>query len=73
MSCLVPHLIVDILPVPRWQRCWPDCEVVLPKIWNLDGGAGTSRFGISELLVVRGGCFATLILDVVQRSSWAVI
>ena len=65
MVCVAPHLIVDILPVHRWQRCRSDFEVVLPEIWNLDLGVGTSRFGISVLLVVRRGLLATRILDVV--------
>ena len=65
LVCVAPHLIVDFLPVHRWQYCRPDFEVVLPEIWNLDLGVGTSRFGISELLVVRRGLLATRILDVV--------
>ena len=64
MVCVAPHLIVDILPVHRWQRCRPAFEVVLPEIWNLDLGVGTSRLGISKLLVVRRGLLVTRILDV---------
>ena len=65
LVCVAPHLIVDILPVHRWQRCRSDFEVVLPEIWNLDLGVGTSRFRISVLLVVRRDLLATRILDVV--------
>ena len=62
--CVASHLIVDILPVHRWQRCRPNFEVVLPEIWNLDLRVGTNRFGIVVLLVVLRGLLATRILDV---------